>query len=154
MQLNFILLLIVSIFIAIFAIQNGETVSIDLFFMKREMSQALVILASVGLGALVTGVLSTFGKVKKIRENKALSKKLKSYETDMNTTSTKLASTTAENEELQKINSDLKRELDNTENQLKELKSQIKVVPVEQKQETEAFEEVQKDVEEVPESDY
>ena len=95
MQLNFILLLIVSIFIAIFAIQNGETVSIDLFFMKREMSQALVILASVGLGALVTGVLSTFGKVKRLRENKALSKKLKAVEAEKNTVTTKLETTAA-----------------------------------------------------------
>ncbi|HAE43441.1 MAG TPA: hypothetical protein DCG34_11095, partial [Clostridiales bacterium] len=125
MQLNFILLLIVSIFIAIFAIQNGETVSIDLFFMKREMSQALVILASVGLGALVTGVLSTFGKVKRLRENKALSKKLKTVEAEKNTVTTKLETTAAENVELQKINSDLKSELETTEKQLKELKSQI-----------------------------
>ena len=131
MQLNFILLLIVSIFIAIFAIQNGETVSIDLFFMKREMSQALVILASVGLGALVTGVLSTFGKVKRLRENKALSKKLKTVEAEKNTVTTKLETTAAENVELQKINSDLKSELETTEKQLKELKSQIKIVPVE-----------------------
>ncbi|MDP3386897.1 MAG: LapA family protein [Eubacteriales bacterium] len=145
MQLNFILLLIVSIFIAIFAIQNGETVSIDLFFMKREMSQALVILASVGLGALVTGVLSTFGKVKKIRENKTLSKKLKAIETEKNTATTKLETTTAENAELQKINSDLKSELENTENQLRELKSQIKIIPVER--------EVAAQVTEEPETD-
>ncbi|HBH12676.1 MAG: Uncharacterized protein XD91_0781 [Clostridiales bacterium 38_11] len=150
MQLNFILLLIVSIFIAIFAIQNGETVSIDLFFMKREMSQALVILASVGLGALVTGVLSTFGKVKKMRENKSLSKKVKALEADMNTTSNKLATTTAENEELQKINSDLKSELSTTENQLKELKSQIKIVPIKQKNEASVKEEAEK----VPETDF
>ena len=131
MQLNFILLLIVSIFIAIFAIQNGETVSIDLFFMKREMSQALVILASVGLGALVTGVLSTFGKVKRLRENKALSKKLKAVEAEKNTVTTKLETTAAENVELQKINSDLKSELETNEKQLNELKSKIKIVPVE-----------------------
>jgi uncharacterized integral membrane protein len=146
MQLNFILLLIVSIFIAIFAIQNGETVSIDLFFMKREMSQALVILASVGLGALVTGVLSTFGKVKKIRENKALSKKLKTLEAEHHTVSTKLETAAAENEELKKITTDLKSELDTTENQLKELKSQIKIVPVEP--------EVMEPVEEEPETEY
>jgi uncharacterized integral membrane protein len=146
MQLNFILLLIVSIFIAIFAIQNGETVSIDLFFMKREMSQALVILASVGLGALVTGVLSTFGKVKKIRENKGLSKKLKALEAEHQTVSTKLETAIAENEELKKITTDLKSELDTTENQLKELKSQIKIVPIEPA--------VMEPVEDEPETEY
>lgn len=155
MQLNFILLLIVSIFIAIFAIQNGETVSIDLFFMKREMSQALVILASVGLGALVTGVLSTFGKVKKIRENKGLSKKIKALEAEHHTVSTKLETAVAENEELKKITTDLKSELDTTENQLKELKSQIKIVPIEPAYEHK-FEEVpfKEPVEEEPENEY
>lgn len=155
MQLNFILLLIVSIFIAIFAIQNGETVSIDLFFMKREMSQALVILASVGLGALVTGVLSTFGKVKKIRENKGLSKKIKTLEAEHKTVSTKLETTVAENEELKKITTDLKSELDTTEKQLKELKSQIKIVPIEPVYE-QKFEEVplKEPVEEEPENEY
>jgi uncharacterized integral membrane protein len=128
MQVSFILLLIVSIFIAIFAIQNGETVSIDLFFLKTEMSQALVILASVGLGALVAVVLSTFGKVKRLREIKSLNKRVKVLEDEQNRLKTQLDQTSEENTSLQSINADLKLELDTTERNLGDLKQQIKIV--------------------------
>jgi uncharacterized integral membrane protein len=121
MQVNFILLLIVSIFIAIFAIQNGDTVTIDLFFFQGEMSQALVILASVGLGALVTVALSTFGKIKRLRSIKSLNKQIKTLEGEKTTISTKSENLEKENVDLQQINSDLKTELGTSEEKIKEL---------------------------------
>jgi uncharacterized integral membrane protein len=124
MQISFILLLIVSIFITIFALQNGETVTIDLFFLKRQMSQALVILGSVGLGAIVTLVLSTFGKIKRIRTIKALNKKIKILEDEKASFETKTETLTKENEELQKINSDLKVEV-----------TELETAPIEESQE-------------------
>lgn len=135
MQANFIVLLIVSIFIAIFAIQNGETVTIDLFFIKREMSQALVILASVGLGAIVTGVLSTFGKLKKMRDIKALNKKIKILEEENTSIKNKSDNIEKENNELLKINSDLKTEISTTETKMKEITAQHEVKPVIEDQE-------------------
>ncbi|SHI67947.1 Uncharacterized integral membrane protein [Dethiosulfatibacter aminovorans DSM 17477] len=121
MQVNFILLLIVSIFIAIFAIQNGDTVTIDLFFFQGEMSQALVILASVGLGALVTVALSTFGKIKRLRNIKALNKQIKGLTEENTTLSTKNENLEKENTDLQQLNSDLKSELSSSEEKIKEL---------------------------------
>lgn len=134
MQINFIIILVVSIFIAIFAIQNGETVTIDLFFLRQEMSQALVILASVGLGALVTLVLSTFSKIKKAREIKGLNKRLRILEEHNEKVQLELNELTNENASLQQINIDIKGELTATEEQLRELKSQVKLVPAESPQ--------------------
>jgi uncharacterized integral membrane protein len=121
MQVNFILLLIVSIFIAIFAIQNGDTVTIDLFFFQGEMSQALVILASVGLGALVTVALSTFGKIKRLRNIKSLNKQIKALEGEKTTLITQSENLEKENIDLLQINSDLKSELGTSEEKIKEL---------------------------------
>jgi uncharacterized integral membrane protein len=121
MQVNFILLLIVSIFIAIFAIQNGDTVTIDLFFFQGEMSQALVILASVGLGALVTVALSTFGKIKRLRNIKSLNKQIKALEGEKTTLVTQSENLEKENVDLLQINSDLKSELGTSEEKIKEL---------------------------------
>lgn len=135
MQVNFILLLIVSICIAIFAIQNGDTVTIDLFFFKREMSQALVILASVGLGAVVAVVLSTFGKLKKMRNIKALNKRIKLLEEENNLIKNKSDNIDKENSELLKINSDLKTEISTAENKIKEIKEKQENKPVINEQE-------------------
>ena len=68
MQLSFIIVLIISIFISIFAIQNGGKVTIDLFFARYSVSQALVILISVGSGALIAGILGAFKRLKKSKE--------------------------------------------------------------------------------------
>lgn len=130
MQVNFILLLIVSIFIAIFAIQNGDTVTIDLFFFQGEMSQALVILASVGLGALVTVALSTFGKIKRIRNIKLLNKRIKVLEVENTTIKEKSENIEKENTGLQQINSDLKSELGTSEEKIKELSKQSELLSV------------------------
>jgi uncharacterized integral membrane protein len=110
MQINFILLLIVSILISIFAIQNGDTVSIDLFFFKQEMSQALVILASVGLGALTAVILSAFGKIKRLRTIKSLNKKIKLLESEATTQTVKLEQLLAEKEGLAKDVEELLKE--------------------------------------------
>ncbi|MBN2286203.1 MAG: LapA family protein [Tissierellales bacterium] len=110
MQINFILLLIVSILISIFAIQNGDTVSIDLFFFKQEMSQALVILASVGLGALTAVILSAFGKIKRFRTIKSLNKKIKLLESEATTQTVKLEQLLAEKEGLAKDVEELLKE--------------------------------------------
>jgi flagellar motor switch/type III secretory pathway protein FliN len=85
------------------------------------MSQALVILASVGLGALVTVALSTFGKIKRLRSIKSLNKQIKTLEGEKTTISTKSENLEKENVDLQQINSDLKTELGTSEEKIKEL---------------------------------
>jgi uncharacterized integral membrane protein len=122
MQLSFIIVLIISIFISIFAIQNGGEVTIDLFFARYSVSQALVILISVGSGALIAGILGAFKRIKKSKEIRDLNKKIKSLEDEAVVLKEKLKNEENENEELEKINVDLKEEIKKNKEILNELK--------------------------------
>lgn len=80
MQLGFIFVLIVSIFIAIFAIQNGNPVDVDLFFFQPKPPLAVVMMICLILGAVIVLILGTFRQVKKISESKELKNKIKALE--------------------------------------------------------------------------
>lgn len=82
MQLGFIFVLIASIFIAIFAIQNGNTVPVDLFLATYDVPLAVVIIACLILGAVIVLILGTFRKVKKMSETKDLKNKIKVLESE------------------------------------------------------------------------
>lgn len=71
-QFLFIISLIFSGVIAFFALINGSTVTIDLFFYKLDASLALVVLASAILGAIVVTLLGLAQYIKmKIEIRKA-----------------------------------------------------------------------------------
>jgi len=122
MQLSFIIVLIISIFISIFAIQNGGEVPIDLFFASYSVSKSIVILISVGSGALIAGILGAFKRIKKSREIRDLNKKIKSLEDEAVVLKEKLKNEENENQELEKINVDLKEEINKNKEILNELK--------------------------------
>jgi len=73
-QFLFIISLIFSGVIAFFALINGSTVSIDLFFYKLEASLALVVLASAILGAIIVTLLGLAQYIKMKIEIKKMSK--------------------------------------------------------------------------------
>nr|WP_300091752.1 LapA family protein [Sedimentibacter sp.] len=50
MQIGFILILVIAIFVAIFSIQNGTPVPVDLFLARYEMPLALVMMACIIIG--------------------------------------------------------------------------------------------------------
>ena len=56
-QFLFIISLIFAVFIALFALTNGDPVSVNLFFYEVDSSLALVILSSAVLGAIIVGFL-------------------------------------------------------------------------------------------------
>ncbi len=64
MQLGFVSSLVFAIIIAVFALNNGEKVTIDFLFTTQEVSQALVILVSTAFGAVIVTI---FGLVRQIR---------------------------------------------------------------------------------------
>ena len=64
MALRFIISLGFALIVAIFAIQNAKSVQINLFFAQYSVSQALVILVSAILGAVIVLILSTINHVK------------------------------------------------------------------------------------------
>lgn len=80
MQLGFIFVLIVSIFIAVFAIQNGNPVDVDLFFFQPKPPLAVVMMICLILGAVIVLILGTFRQVKKISESKESKSKIKVLE--------------------------------------------------------------------------
>lgn len=71
MQIWFLLSLLFSILVAVFAVLNSNVVPIKLYWIDYQLSQSLVILISAILGAMVAIFLGVFSKVKsslKIRE--------------------------------------------------------------------------------------
>ena len=82
MQFGFIFALIISILIAIFAIQNGSVVTIDLFFARFQVSQAIVILLSTVVGAIIAAILGSIRQIKHFTVTKELKNKLKLIESE------------------------------------------------------------------------
>ncbi len=80
MQFGFIFALIISLLIAIFAIQNGSVVTIDLFFGSFQVSQAIVILVSVVVGAVTAAILGSIRQIKNFTVTKELKNKTKQFE--------------------------------------------------------------------------
>lgn len=90
MQSGFIFSLIFAVFIGLFALRNGGPVTIDLFFTEIAMSQALVIIFSALLGALVIYLLNFFKILHFKREIKTLNKKSESVDSDMQVLNNKI----------------------------------------------------------------
>ena len=82
MQIGFIVILVIAIFVAIFAIQNGTPVPIDLFFARYEMPLAVIMMVCLILGAVIILILGTTRQFKKRSEQKELKNKIKAFETE------------------------------------------------------------------------
>lgn len=83
MQWKFIVSLIAAFVVAIFAIQNSDPVDIKFLVASANMSQALVILISASLGAVVAiflGLLKQFSLNKSVKEK---SKQIQSLESEV-----------------------------------------------------------------------
>ncbi len=76
MQASFIAVLITAIIIAIFAVLNAEPVSVNLFFARFQLSQAVVILISFAIGALSMFILNMVQAMKFKKQIKQLNKQL------------------------------------------------------------------------------
>ena len=64
MQKQVLVILLVAILVAVFALTNAEVMSVRLFFWTYELSGSLVILISVALGAMLVFLLNTVGWIK------------------------------------------------------------------------------------------
>lgn len=79
MQILFVLSLLFAILVALFAVMNSDPVTIKLLWKQYEFSQAIVILASAAIGAVIVAFLGLFSKIKstfRIRELQGKIKKL------------------------------------------------------------------------------
>ncbi len=64
MQKQVLVILLVAILVAVFALTNAEVMAVRLFFWTYELSGSLVILISVALGAILVFLLNTVGWIK------------------------------------------------------------------------------------------
>lgn len=80
MEKGFILSLIFAAIVAIFALNNSDVVLINLLFTEVEISQAIVILISAILGAVIAAI---FSGVRSIRANRKV-KRLNHEITELN----------------------------------------------------------------------
>lgn len=79
MEFKFIMFLILSVVVAIFTIQNSAAVTISFFMFNQEISQALIILISLIIGAIMAaflGIIRRFSANKSIKEKDKLIKQL------------------------------------------------------------------------------
>ncbi|MBN2898843.1 MAG: LapA family protein [Clostridia bacterium] len=84
MQVTLIISLIFAIFIALFAAMNGGEVTINLFFWKLEnVSQAMVILGSAAVGAILVYLSGTMHRLKSGKRVRDLEKKVTSLEKEL-----------------------------------------------------------------------
>ncbi|OHW63201.1 hypothetical protein EUAN_00650 [Andreesenia angusta] len=83
MQWKFVVSLVSALLVAVFAIQNSDPVDIKFLVAGANISQALVILISASLGAVVAiflGLLKQFSLKKSIREK---SKRIQNLESEI-----------------------------------------------------------------------
>lgn len=117
MQIGFIVILIIAIFVAIFAIQNGTPVPVDLFFARYQMPLAVVMMICLILGAIIVLILGTTRQFKKRSEYKS---KIKSVESEKSQFENNLKAIEAEKT---KAVSDLKTMVEEKAKVVAELKS-------------------------------
>lgn len=76
MEFKFVISLIFAILVAIFAIQNAGNVEIRFFYGQFFISQAVVILASTIVGAIIVFLLGLIKEIRKNMKIKQLSKEI------------------------------------------------------------------------------
>ncbi|WDV47546.1 LapA family protein [Clostridiaceae bacterium M8S5] len=81
MQAGFIGSLIFAILITIFALQNATAVDVKILFTTVTMSQALVILVSASLGAIVVAIFGLIREYKANNKMKELNNNISEFET-------------------------------------------------------------------------
>ena len=119
MQLGFIVILIIAIFVAIFAIQNGTPVPVDLFFARYEMPLAVIMMICLILGAVVVLILGTTRQFKKRSEQKELAHKVKTFETEKAQHDISIKALESEKQNLMKANEELGAKITGFESKIK-----------------------------------
>lgn len=107
MQVSFIVILIIAIFVAIFAIQNGTPVPVDLFLARFEMPLAVVMMVCIIIGAIIVLALGTTRQFKKRSESKEMKNKLKTLENEKILADNNIKAMEVETQSLKDSNSSL-----------------------------------------------
>ncbi|MGI6730414.1 MAG: LapA family protein [Anaerovoracaceae bacterium] len=83
MDIKFVVALIGAVIVAIFAIQNAAAVEINFLLMEFSISQALIILISAMVGALIAVMLGLIRRMKQSSRIRSSSKTITSLEAEV-----------------------------------------------------------------------
>ncbi|MBK5251630.1 MAG: LapA family protein [Peptostreptococcaceae bacterium] len=83
MQIYFILSLLFSVVVALFAVINSDIIEISYFLGKIEVAQSVVILISAAFGALIMGLFAVFSKFKSGLRTRKLNGRIKTLEKEV-----------------------------------------------------------------------
>lgn len=83
MQIFFVLSLLFAILVSVFAVMNSDTVTIKLLWKQYQFSQAIVILGSAAVGAIIVALLGVFSKVKSSFKIRELNNRIKTLEKEI-----------------------------------------------------------------------
>ncbi len=83
MQIYFILSLLFSVVVALFAVINSDVITISYFLGKIEIPQSVVILVSAAFGALIMGLFALFSKFKSGLKTRKLNGRIKTLEKEV-----------------------------------------------------------------------
>jgi len=93
MQLTYILALLFSVIVAMFAIVNAQPVKVDFMFQEFQISLALIVLISAFAGAAILGFLGLFKQIKSGFELRGAKGKNKKMEVQIEELENKLTET-------------------------------------------------------------
>lgn len=127
MQIGFIVILIIAIFVAIFAIQNGTPVPVDLFFARYEMPLAVIMMACLILGAVIILILGTTRQFKKRSEQKELKNKIKAFETEKAQSEINIKAIESEKQNLTNTKAELSTKVTELSTKVAQLNDKIKL---------------------------
>lgn len=82
MEFKFIVSLIFAVIVAIFAIQNAGSIDVKFFFAQFRISQAVVILSSAIIGAIIAVLLGLIKQIKQKMLVKQLTKEIDNLNKD------------------------------------------------------------------------
>ena len=128
MRFGFIISLIFAILVALFGIQNSSIISINFFSTKFNISLALIIFISVIIGAIIVTLLSLQKEFTLSRGNKQLSKKAKSFETEIETSKNDNVALTIENEAFKNKTEAFEPKIQDLEAKTQDLQSKVEVL--------------------------
>ncbi len=82
LEFKFVISLIFAVLVAIFAIQNAPAVQVSFFIWQISISQAIVILISAVIGALIVFLLGLIKQVKQNLKVKQLNKEIEALKSE------------------------------------------------------------------------
>ncbi len=83
MQILFIFSLVFAILVSVFAVMNSDPVTIKLLWKQYEFSQAIIILGSAAIGAIIVALLGMVNRVKSSLKVRELQNKIKGLENQL-----------------------------------------------------------------------